>query len=87
MKPIFDLFDSEVEHQIMIKKVKKLKNLEEENKKLKTLLKSQLDTSEKLRVETFSTVEALKNEFSFLLGELNFKKQQGRITPVSEGPD
>ena len=68
----------------MIKRVKKLKNLEEENKKLKTLLKSQLDTSEKLRVETFSTVEALKNEFSFLIDELNFKKKAGKELP-SEG--
>lgn len=65
----------------MIKRAKKLKNLEEENKKLKTLLKSQLDTSEKLRVETFRTVEALKNEFSFLIGELNFKKSKGMNSP------
>lgn len=51
-------------------KDKKIRFLEEENRKLKILIKSQLDTSDKLRVETFSTVEALRSEFEYLISDL-----------------
>lgn len=62
---------SDVESQKAGRRAKKIKALEDENAKLKLLLKSQLDTSEKLRAETFTTVEALKSEFNYLIDELN----------------
>lgn len=54
-----------------MKKDKKIKVLEEENRRLKVLLKSQLDTSDKLKIETYSTVEALKSEFQEIIDGLH----------------
>lgn len=55
----------------------KLKSLEDENGRLKTLLKHQIEASEKLRVETQMTIETLKEEFDILVKELSqFQKKE-----------
>ena len=56
--------------QKLIRKNKKIKMLEDENKRLKALIKTHFDSSEQLRLDTFNTVEALKSEFHFLRDEL-----------------
>lgn len=48
------------------------KKLEEDNNRLRTLLKTQLENSENLRVETQHTVETLREEFNVLV----------KVTPV-----
>lgn len=60
----------------------KLKQLDEDNKKLRQLLKSQLENSENLRVETQQTVETLRQEFDLLVKELmTFRKKDSQPTP------
>ena len=56
--------------EIIFKKAQKYKDLEEDNKKLRKLLKAQLQNSESLRVETQNTVETLRQEFEQLVKEL-----------------
>jgi len=53
-----------------LKRAKKAKRLDEDNKKLRQLLKSQLENSERLRLETQNTIETLKEEFGLLVKEL-----------------
>lgn len=56
---------------------KKLRKLDEDNKKLRRLLKSQLDKAESLRLATQRTVENLREEFDSLVKELmNVKGKQ-----------
>jgi len=56
----------------------KLKQLDEDNKKLRKLLKTQLENSENLRLETQNTVETLRAEFDSLVKELvSFKSREG----------
>ncbi len=43
------------------------KKLEEDNKRLRQLLKTQLENSESLRTETQNTVETLREEFDYLV--------------------
>eukprot|EP00826_Nyctotherus_ovalis_P058785 TRINITY_DN8115_c0_g1_i1.p2 TRINITY_DN8115_c0_g1~~TRINITY_DN8115_c0_g1_i1.p2 ORF type:complete len:107 (-),score=51.95 TRINITY_DN8115_c0_g1_i1:283-603(-) len=43
------------------------RRLEEDNSRLRTLLKTQLENSENLRLETQHTVETLREEFSILI--------------------
>ncbi|CAG9311535.1 unnamed protein product [Blepharisma stoltei] len=52
------------------KYAKKLAKLSEDNKKLRLLLKTQLENAEKLRSETQKTVENLRQEFDTLVKEL-----------------
>jgi len=60
----------------LIKKAMKCKELEEANKKLRKLLKTQLENSENLRMETQNTVETLREEFDLLVKELvQYKKK------------
>jgi predicted RNase H-like nuclease (RuvC/YqgF family) len=54
-----------------MRRMEKLKKLNEDNKKLRELLKNQLDNSEALRKETQNTVEILREEFERLSFELN----------------
>ena len=67
----------------------KLKQLDEDNKKLRQLLKTQLENSESLRVETQQTVETLRQEFDMLVKELMaFRKKEAQTTstqPESKG--
>lgn len=57
----------------------KLKQLDEDNKKLRQLLKTQLENSENLRVETQQTVETLRQEFDLLVKELmTFRKKEAQ---------
>jgi len=53
-----------------LKRARKAKRLDEDNKKLRQLLKSQLENSERLRLETQNTIETLKEEFGLLVKEL-----------------
>ena len=59
----------------------KLKQLDEDNKRLRQLLKTQLENSENLRVETQQTVETLRQEFDLLVKELmSFRKKEAQTT-------
>ncbi|KAM3137470.1 hypothetical protein pb186bvf_010443 [Paramecium bursaria] len=53
------------------KQTKKLKALKDENKRLRQLLKSQLENSDKQRIETQATVESLREELDLFVRELN----------------
>jgi DNA repair ATPase RecN len=67
------------------KRGQKIKQLDEDNKKLRTLLKAQLENSENLRKETQQTVETLRQEFDLLVRELMaFRKKVAQVT-TSEG--
>ena len=57
-------------------KGKRVRNLELENKKLKDLIKSQIEKAEDLRYETFDTVEDLKSEFMQLVGVFDVKRNK-----------
>ena len=50
-----------------VKRALKYKQLEDDNKRLRQLLKTQLQNSENLRNETQQTVETLKEEFDLLV--------------------
>ncbi|OMJ89107.1 hypothetical protein SteCoe_8833 [Stentor coeruleus] len=69
------------------KVTRKISKLEEDNKKLRQLLKTQLDNAENLRLATQRTVENLREEFDLLVRELlNVKKAKEKIeeTPKTE---
>ncbi|KAL4461187.1 hypothetical protein ABPG72_009484 [Tetrahymena utriculariae] len=66
------------------KRTKKLKQVREDNRKLRQLLKAQLENSEKIRIETQTTVETLREEFDLLVRELsNIQKKE--IEGISGG--
>lgn len=72
-----DRVDAEKYH----KRGQKVKQLDEDNKKLRTLLKAQLENSENLRKETQQTVETLRQEFDLLVRELMaFRKKEAQVT-------
>lgn len=48
------------------------KKLEDDNNRLRTLLKTQLENSENLRIETQHTVETLREEFGILVKVINY---------------
>ena len=50
-----------------MKRAKNIKELDEDNRKLRSLLKVHIENSEKLRVETQTTVETLREEFDLLV--------------------
>ena len=50
-----------------MKKSLKIKQLDDENKHLKEMLRQQIENSENLRVETQNTVATLKGEFDELV--------------------
>ena len=52
-------------------KVEKLKKVNEDNKKLRQLLKKQLENSESLRQETQNTVDTLRAEFERLVHKMH----------------
>lgn len=54
-----------------MRRMERLRKLNEDNKTLRELLKSQLENSEALRLETQNTVEVLREEFERLAQELN----------------
>jgi hypothetical protein len=56
-----------------MKKSIKIKQLDDENKHLRDLLKQQIENSENLRVETQNTVETLKGEFDVLVKVYHYK--------------
>lgn len=81
LKQISERVDAEKYH----KRGQKIKQLDEDNKKLRTLLKAQLENSENLRKETQQTVETLRQEFDLLVRELmTFRKKEAQVT-ISEG--
>ena len=56
--------------ETILKKALKCKQLEDDNKKLRKLLKTQIENSEQLRQDTQSTIEAVREEFDILVKEL-----------------
>ena len=63
----FPWFRSQSEYKKFQKKAKKINELDEDNKKLRSLLKVHIENSEKLRIETQTTVETLREEFDLLV--------------------
>ena len=59
----------------MAAKAMRYKKLEEDNNRLRNLLKTQLENSENLRVETQHTVETLREEFNVLVKVLLLLKR------------
>lgn len=60
----------------ILKKALKCKQLEDDNKKLRKLLKTQIENSEQLRQDTQNTIETLREEFDVLVKELLQYKQK-----------
>ena len=58
-----------------MRKALKCKQLEDDNKKLRKLLKTQIENSEQLRQDTHNTIETLREEFDILVRELLQYKQ------------
>jgi len=54
----------------ILRKALKCKQLEDDNKKLRKLLKTQIENSEQLRQDTQNTIETLREEFDILVKEL-----------------
>lgn len=54
----------------ILRKALKCKQLEDDNKKLRKLLKTQIENSEQLRQDTHNTIETLREEFDILVREL-----------------
>lgn len=77
LKQVSDKVDAEKYH----KRGQKVKQLDEDNKKLRSLLKTQLENSENLRKETQQTVETLRQEFDLLVRELmTFRKKEAQVS-------
>jgi len=77
LKQTSDQVDAEKYH----KRGQKVKQLDEDNKKLRSLLKTQLENSENLRKETQQTVETLRQEFDLLVRELmTFRKKEAQVS-------
>ena len=70
---------------VLLKRLMKFKHLEDDNKKLKSLLKDQLEKSELLRQETQQTVETLREEFAELVEELVQYKNKEAAMGNSKG--
>ena len=64
----------------VVKKLLSSKRLEEDNKKLRKLLKTQLENSENLRIETQNTVDTLREEFDSLVKEFQSYKSREKRT-------
>ena len=60
----------------LMKKAMKYREVKEENKKLKRLLQSQLENTEKVREETQRTMRVLREEFDGLVREMG---RQGAV--------
>ena len=60
----------------ILRKDLKCKQLEDDNKKLRKLLKTQIENSEQLRQDTQNTIETLREEFDILVKELLQYKQK-----------
>jgi hypothetical protein len=64
----------------ILKKALKCKQLEDDNKKLRKLLKTQIENSEQLRQDTQNTIETLREEFDVLVKELlQYKQKDERL--------
>ena len=57
----------------LIKKVRKYKEVKDENRKLRKLLQQQLENTEKVREETQKTMKVLREQFDALLTEIGRK--------------
>eukprot|EP01016_Furgasonia_blochmanni_P027256 TRINITY_DN2877_c0_g1_i2.p2 TRINITY_DN2877_c0_g1~~TRINITY_DN2877_c0_g1_i2.p2 ORF type:complete len:220 (-),score=26.38 TRINITY_DN2877_c0_g1_i2:818-1477(-) len=67
-------------------KLRKFKDIEDENRKLRQIIKTQLENSEKLRMETQATIETLKEEFDLLVKELSiYQKKESLEMQGHEG--
>ena len=63
----------------ILKKALKCKQLEDDNKKLRKLLKTQIENSEQLRQDTQNTIETLREDFDILVKELlQYKQKDGK---------
>ena len=80
LKQSSDKVDVEKYH----KRGQKVKQLDEDNKKLRSLLKTQLENSENLRKETQQTVETLRQEFDLLVRELMAFRKKEALVSTSE---
>ncbi|TNV76452.1 hypothetical protein FGO68_gene15931 [Halteria grandinella] len=69
----------------MLRKAMKCKQLQEDNKKLRKLIKTQLENSENLRLETQTTIETLREEFDQLVRELAKYKKRDNASNHSGG--
>mmetsp|Transcript_12911 Transcript_12911/g.21844 ORF Transcript_12911/g.21844 Transcript_12911/m.21844 type:complete len:196 (+) Transcript_12911:397-984(+) len=65
--------------EAILRKALKCKQLEDDNKKLRKLLKNQIEGSDKLRQDTQNTITTLREEFDVLLKELTQYKQKEEL--------
>ncbi|OMJ79346.1 hypothetical protein SteCoe_20638 [Stentor coeruleus] len=70
-----------------LRRMEKLKKLNEDNKKLRELLRVQLENSEALRKETQSTVDMLREEFERLSQEINKNSKSPVRTIIRGSPE
>jgi hypothetical protein len=59
--------DGKTSEKAMAARAMRYKKLEDDNNRLRTLLRTQLENSENLRLETQHTVETLREEFNVLV--------------------
>ena len=71
--------------QNILRKAMKCKQLEDDNKKLRKLLKTQIENSEQLRQDTQNTIETLREEFDILVKELLQYKQKDEASTKKGG--
>lgn len=69
----------------ILRKALKCKQLEDDNKKLRKLLKTQIENSEQLRQDTHNTIETLREEFDILVRELLQYKQNDANNKTNPG--
>lgn len=69
----------------ILRKALKCKQLEDDNKKLRKLLKTQIENSEQLRQDTHNTIETLREEFDILVRELLQYKQNDANNKTNQG--
>ena len=69
-----------------MRKALRYKQLEDDNKKLRKLLKTQIENSEQLRQDTHNTIETLREEFDILVQELLQYKQNDNTKGAAKVP-
>ena len=82
---------SQSNRENVLRKAMRYQQLEDDNKKLRKLLKMQIENSEQLREDTHQTIETLRQEFDILVQELlqykqnDAAKNQGTKVPTLTG--
>ena len=80
--------DGKASEKSMAARAMRYKKLEDDNNRLRTLLKTQLENSENLRLETQHTVETLREEFNVLIkvrSQTNFELGVDKLQEQREG--